>query len=59
MITLKSYSGKQCVYCNSKDTANVRIRGERELSGSVCKEHIWKLLGQESKAKNGEDESKA
>ncbi|MGE0536612.1 MAG: hypothetical protein AB7O68_16700 [Pirellulales bacterium] len=55
MITLKGLSGKKCVYCNSTDTANARVRGERELSGPVCKEHVWKLLDPKP---NWKDEAK-
>jgi len=49
MITLKSVSGKRCIFCESHETANVRVKGEREFSGAVCKEHVWKLLGRDAK----------
>jgi hypothetical protein len=49
MITLKSISGKRCVFCESHETANVRVKGDRELTGAVCKEHVWKLLSRDVK----------
>lgn len=47
MITLKSLSQKRCIFCESHETANVRVRGEREFSGAVCRAHVWQLLEQD------------
>lgn len=44
MISIKGKSQKTCIFCESKDTAEVKVKGERDFQGAVCRDHLWNLL---------------